>query len=176
MLILINRLKEGGQDPAGCDTYWSRERSSIVQIKVEYDKKTGKTITSFPHPAVTHLIISDHRRLLEEKLAEVVPWGMILINGDDRAAALASLAVQLGSCHWFASNSPAALLIVRLRCLERVDHFITAKRAKQLVNVPELPSRPFPHDIMACFRRQQAQLDHQKQKPFHYSVSYFIKW
>ena len=119
------------------------------RIPVTYNPITGHPTKSIPHPALTHLIISDNRTLLEQKIAEVVLWGVILINGGIREAELGAQAVQLGlPMVAFKYTGGAADIIIDMA--EKVDKWVHQKRAKMLT-VAELPPRPFPDDIQVGF-------------------------
>ena len=41
------------------------------------DKDNDTYYGTFPHPDLTHLLITDNLPLLEEKLSELVPWGLV---------------------------------------------------------------------------------------------------
>lgn len=56
----------------------------------------GRKKLSFPHRALTHLILTDDIDLLELKFTEIVPWGAIIINGGDAAADIVVDCVQRG--------------------------------------------------------------------------------
>lgn len=48
-----------------------------MEMNAVRDNKTNQVKGSFPHPNITHLLISDNRELLEKKLAEAIPWGLM---------------------------------------------------------------------------------------------------
>ena len=66
------------------------------EIEVTRDPKTKRIKGSFPHPGMTHLLLSDNLELLEKKLAEYVPWGLIMVNGSVAAADYYVQAIQQG--------------------------------------------------------------------------------
>jgi hypothetical protein len=66
------------------------------EMDVSRDAKTKRIKNSFPHPCMTHLIMSDNLELLEKKLAEYVPWGLIMVNGSVAAADYYVEAIQNG--------------------------------------------------------------------------------
>jgi len=90
----------------------------------------GIAKNSFPHPNITHLIISDNREILENKLLEAYPNGMIVVNGDDYTTILVCKAVQLG---WpivaFKYTGGSADLFAEMH--EQLDQYLSAKMNKQ---------------------------------------------
>ena len=63
------------------EPFYNNEMGEITR-----DSKTNRIKGSFPHPNMSHLLISDNLELLEKKLTEAVPWGLIMVNGSEVAA------------------------------------------------------------------------------------------
>mmetsp|Transcript_19826 Transcript_19826/g.33346 ORF Transcript_19826/g.33346 Transcript_19826/m.33346 type:complete len:850 (+) Transcript_19826:52-2601(+) len=66
------------------------------EIEVTRDPKTKRIKNSFPHPGMSHLLLSDNLELLEKKLTEHIPWGLIMVNGSVAAADYYVEAIQKG--------------------------------------------------------------------------------
>lgn len=120
------------------------------EIRVQYDEMTGYPTKSIPHPLITHLVISDNRTLLEQKIAEVVLWGMLLVNGSIRDAELCISAVQQG-LPVIALKYTGGAADIFVEMYDKVDKWVQQKRNKQLAN-NELPQRAFPDDIAPGFQ------------------------
>lgn len=90
----------------------------------------GIAKNSFPHPNITHLIMSDNREILENKLLEIYPNGMIVVNGDDNTTSMVCKAIQLG---WpivaFKYTGGTADLFAEMH--EKLDQYLAAKTSKQ---------------------------------------------
>lgn len=90
----------------------------------------GIAKNSFPHPNITHLIMSDNREILENKLLEIYPNGMIVVNGDDNTTTMVCKAIQLG---WpivaFKYTGGTADLFAEMH--EKLDQYLAAKTSKQ---------------------------------------------
>jgi hypothetical protein len=66
------------------------------KLKPTRDDKTEKVTNSIPHQKITHLIVSDDSALLEEKLEEAIPTGLIVVHGDEVASQDFGDAIQKG--------------------------------------------------------------------------------
>jgi hypothetical protein len=77
-------------------------RTVIIEPEPFYDgtvplytnPETNTCSGTFPNPDLTHLILTDNMPLLEEKLNEMAPWGLILLNGDHNSGKLFVQAIQ----------------------------------------------------------------------------------
>lgn len=56
----------------------------------------GKMIGSFPHERLTHLIITDDQSIFDAKLQEIIPWGLMLINGSITESFMTNDCIQNG--------------------------------------------------------------------------------
>ena len=66
------------------------------EYEITRDAKTNRLKGSFPHPNMSHLLVSDNLELLEKKLSDAVPWGLIMVNGSVVAADYFTQAIQHG--------------------------------------------------------------------------------
>lgn len=73
------------------------QNTSRDQILSNFVDARGRIIKSFPNPSVTHMIISDNLQLLEKKLFEFSPSGLIVVNGDHNTTQAIVNNIQLGN-------------------------------------------------------------------------------
>lgn len=99
-------------------------------------------VGTFPNPDLTHLILSDNMELLEEKINAMVPWGLIMVNGDESAqshfvdAVQDSMPVVVFKYTGYSADIATEMMENALRY-----------HVKNKVNRAELPEIPYPEDM-----------------------------
>lgn len=95
-----------------------------------------------PPPGLTHLIISDNMELLEEKINAMVPWGLLMVNGDESSESLFvdaiqdSLPVVVFKYTGYSADITAQMMENALRY-----------HVKNKVSRSEIPEIPYPEDM-----------------------------
>jgi hypothetical protein len=102
----------------------------------------GQKAFGLPHPAGTHVLVSDDVRMLSSKLQQLIPTGYIIINGGyEEASKFCSAVHAMKPVFVFKHTGGASDLICET--LKKADDYMNKKK----LNPKAKPSKPFKLDL-----------------------------